>query len=66
MYLSLHMSQVIKYMRFSLLQEKCLLIKYVLPVNVNINFTSATKCCLQMSQELHCDLIFAWLLTDFE
>ena len=43
MYSSLHLSQVIKYMTFLLLQERSPFIKYVLPVTLDVNFLSATK-----------------------
>ena len=43
MYLSLHLSQAIKYIAFLLLQEKPPFIKYVLPVILDVNFISTTK-----------------------
>ena len=63
-YSSLHLSQVIKYMTFLLLQERSPFIKYVLPVTLDVNFFSATKWCLQMSQELHGVMILTCQLTD--
>ena len=42
MYSSLHLSQVIKYMTFLLLQERSPFIKYVLPVIFDVN--SVCKC----------------------
>ena len=42
MYSYLHLSQVIKYMTFLLLQERSPFIKYALPVTLDDNFLSAT------------------------
>ena len=58
MYSSLHLSQVIKYIVYLLLQERSPLLKYVLPVTLDVNFLSATKYYLQMSQELRGVVIF--------
>ena len=63
-YSSLHLSQVIKYMIFLLLQEKCHFIMYVLPVILDVSFLSANEKCLQMSQEVHGVIICTCLLTD--
>ena len=43
MYSSLHLSQVIKYITFLLLQESSPFINYVLPVTLDVNFLSDTK-----------------------
>ena len=41
-YASLHLSQVIKYMTFLLLQERSPFMKNVLPVTLDVNFISGT------------------------
>ena len=43
MYSSLHLSQVIEYITFLLLQERSPFLKYVLLVTLVVNFPSATK-----------------------
>ena len=58
MYSSLHLSQVIKYMIYLLLQERSPLLKYLLLVTLDVTFLSATKYYLQMSQELRGIVIF--------
>ena len=63
-YSSLHLSQVIKFMTFLLLQERSPSIKYVILLTLDDSVISATKKCFQMSQELHVVMIFTWLLTD--
>ena len=64
MYSSLHLSQVIKYMIYLLLQKRSPLLKYVLPVTLDVSFLSAIKYYLQMSQELRGVVIFTLILID--
>ena len=63
MYSSSHLSQVIKYMTYLLLQERSPFIKHVLPDTLDVNFLSANKICLHMLQELHGVVILTRLLT---
>ena len=61
---SFHLLQVIEYITFLLLQERCPFTKYVLRVTLDVNFISVTAQRFQISLELHAVMISTWLFTD--
>ena len=61
---SFHLLQVIEYITFLLLQERCPFTKYILRVTLDVNFISVTAQRFQISLELHAVMISTWLFTD--
>ena len=61
---SFHLLEVIEYITFLLLRERCPFTKYVLRVTLDVNFISVTAQHFQISLELHAAVISTWLLTN--